>query len=70
MTTDGANDNDVSFTSTINADNATANNRTLTVAAGGGTVTLGGAVGDTQALADLDVTAGTTNVNAPTIRVK
>jgi filamentous hemagglutinin family protein len=64
INTDGAVDNNVNFTSTINADNATTQNRTLTVTAGTGTATFGGIVGATQALADMDVSAGTINLNA------
>ncbi len=60
---------DVVFNGTINADNAAANNRTLTVNAGTGTVTFDGAIGNTQALADLDVTAATINLNSPTVTV-
>ncbi|MBI2987483.1 MAG: hypothetical protein HYY45_12020, partial [Deltaproteobacteria bacterium] len=67
--TDGTNDNSLSFTSTINADDATANNRTLTITAGTGTVTFGGIVGGTQPLADLDVTAATINLNSTGITV-
>jgi Dockerin type I domain len=67
--TDGATDNNVTFTGTINADNAAANDLTLTVTAGTGTVTFGGNVGTTQALADLDVTAATINLNATTYQV-
>jgi filamentous hemagglutinin family protein len=63
INTDGAVDNNVNFTSTINADNATTQNRTLTVTAGTGTTTFGGIVGATQALADMDVSAGTINLN-------
>ncbi|HEX2830690.1 MAG TPA: autotransporter-associated beta strand repeat-containing protein [Burkholderiales bacterium] len=57
-------DNNVTFTSTVNADDAAANNRTLTVTAGAGTATFGGSIGTTQALADLDVTAGSIAFNA------
>lgn len=64
INTDGAVDNNVNFTSTINADNATTQDRTLTVTAGTGTTTFGGIVGATQALADMDVSAGTINLNA------
>ena len=55
----GTNNGNVVFsggTSTVDADSA-GNNRTLTITAGTGTVTLGAAVGATQALADFDVTA-------------
>ncbi|NBT90797.1 MAG: S-layer family protein, partial [Verrucomicrobia bacterium] len=67
--TDGTGDNNINFTSTINADNAAAQNRTLAIAAGTGTTTFGGAVGTTQALADLDVTAATINFNGATVQV-
>ena len=67
--TDGTTDNNVNFTSTINADNAATQNRTLAVTAGTGTATFGGAVGATQSLADLDVTAATINVNGATVQV-
>jgi hypothetical protein len=56
---DGANDNNVNFAATIDADNAATQNRTLTVTAGAGTVTFGDLVGNNQPLADLDVTAAT-----------
>jgi hypothetical protein len=72
INTDGAADNSLEFNtaaSTINADNAAANNRTLTITAGTGTVTFDGAIGSTQALADLDITAGTINLNNPTVTV-
>ncbi|MFM8251744.1 MAG: beta strand repeat-containing protein, partial [Planctomycetota bacterium] len=51
--------NNLVFTSTVNADNATTNDRTLTVNATGGTVTFQGIVGSaaTTALSDFDVTA-------------
>jgi hypothetical protein len=67
--TDGTSDNNLSFVGTVNADNATANNRTLTVTAGSGATTFGGIVGGTQALADLDVTAATINLNTTGITV-
>ncbi|MBI2987482.1 MAG: hypothetical protein HYY45_12015, partial [Deltaproteobacteria bacterium] len=54
---------------TINADDATANDRTLTITAGTGTVTFGGNIGTTQALADLDVTAATINLAGATVQV-
>ncbi|MFO0905425.1 MAG: hypothetical protein U0939_20620 [Pirellulales bacterium] len=54
-------DNSLSFggAGTIDADDATANNRTLAIKAGGGSVLFGGAIGGKTAgaLADLDVTA-------------
>ncbi|MBI2987481.1 MAG: hypothetical protein HYY45_12010 [Deltaproteobacteria bacterium] len=59
--TDGAADNSLTFTSTIDA--TTAGTEGLTITAGGGTVTLGGAVGTTMALDALDVTADTINAN-------
>src|SRR5207302_1303497 len=63
--TDGALDNNVSFTGTINADDSTTQNRTLTVSTGTGSVTFSGSVGTAAngALADLDVTAATINLN-------
>ena len=69
--TDGAADNNVNFAGTVNADNAATQNRTLTVTAGTGAVTFGGVVGAgvNGALADLDVTAGTINLNAATFNV-
>jgi hypothetical protein len=67
--TDGTNDNNVLFTSTINADNALANNRTLTVTAGAGTVAFEGAIGNTQELADLDVTAAAIDLNSTLVKV-
>src|SRR6185436_584120 len=63
VNTDGAVDNSVTFASTINAD-AAANNRALTVTAGTGTATFSGNIGNTQALADFDVTAGSIVFNA------
>jgi len=64
-TTDG----NVTINGSINADDASANNRTLTIESGSGTVTFGGAVGTTQALADLDVTAATINLNGSTLQI-
>ncbi|QDT63214.1 hypothetical protein [Calycomorphotria hydatis] len=56
-------DNSISFTGAVNADDSSTQDRTLTVDAGTGTVTFGSTVGTgaNGALADLDVTAGTTN---------
>ncbi len=51
-------DHTVLFRQTVNADNAATQDRTLTIDAGGGTVAFFGNVGNTQPLADLDVTAG------------
>lgn len=62
-TNGGGTDGSVSFSSTLNADNAAGQNRTLTTDAGSSSVTFGGTVGGSQALADLDVTAATINVN-------
>jgi len=67
--TTGSGAGNILFSDTINADNAAANNRTLTITAGTGSVTFEGAIGNTQALADLDVTAGTVNLNHPTVTV-
>ena len=65
--TDGAAvDNNLTFTSTIDADDAAGQNRTLVITAGGDIVTFGGNVGVSQALADFDVTAATINLNAAT----
>jgi hypothetical protein len=59
VTTAGTTDNNLTFTGTINADNDDAtHNRTLTLDAGAGTLTLGGDIGATKALAGLDITAG------------
>jgi hypothetical protein len=61
-------DANISFSSTIDADSA-ANDRTLTLTAGGGDVTLNGAVGGTQALKTLTVTsANTASLPAVTTR--
>ena len=61
-TTLNAGAGNISFASTVNADNA-ANNRTLTLNSTG-TTTLGGAVGGTQSLGSLTTDAGgTTQVN-------
>jgi autotransporter-associated beta strand protein len=56
----GTSDGDVTFSSSVNADNAATQNRKLTVNAGAGTVLFSGAIGTAGggALADLDVTAG------------
>jgi hypothetical protein len=54
---DGAADHSLVVTGTVNAD-AAASNRTLSVVAGTGTAQFDSAIGDTQALADFDVTAG------------
>jgi hypothetical protein len=62
-------DANVTINGSINADNASANNRTLTVTTGTGTATFGSSIGTTQALADLDVTAATINLNGPIVRV-
>ncbi|HWA25942.1 MAG TPA: autotransporter-associated beta strand repeat-containing protein, partial [Lacunisphaera sp.] len=51
-------DSNVTFSSNINADSAGTQNRTLTIDAGTGTVRFDGNIGNTEALADLDVTAG------------
>src|SRR6185503_17152440 len=69
INTDGATDNSVRFTSTIDADDATANNRTLTITAGTGTARFDDNVGASEALADLDVTAATINLNGATVSV-
>ena len=55
ITTGGSVDNDLTFTSTINADDASLADRTLQVAAGAATVRFQGAIGDAQPLADWDV---------------
>lgn len=67
--TDGAVDNNLNIAGTINADDATANNRTLAVTAGTGTATFSGNIGVTQALSDFDVTAATINLNATNINI-
>jgi hypothetical protein len=58
-TTAGPFANNLTFTGSIDADDSTAFNRTLSIVAGAGTVTLGGPVGQLKkgALADLDITA-------------
>ncbi|MDP2401863.1 MAG: hypothetical protein Q8M66_07785, partial [Actinomycetota bacterium] len=62
-------DGDVSFSSTIDADLA-ANNRTLAINVSGPTaVTFGGSIGATQALADLDVSGTTINLNGASVVV-
>ena len=58
LTSTGGN---VAFASTVNAD-AAANNRTLTVNAPAGSVIFSGNIGNTQPLADLDVTAGPSTI--------
>jgi len=52
--------------STIDADNSASNNRTLTLNAGSGVVSLGGSIGATSSLADFDV-SGTSISMAGTI---
>ncbi|WP_417746389.1 tail fiber protein [Rosistilla oblonga] len=52
-------DSSLTITGTINADDATNRDRTLTVNAGEGTVSFGSTIGADQQLADLDVTAST-----------
>src|SRR6185503_9207214 len=69
INTTGTGDNSVEFISSVNADNAGTQDRTLAITAGTGTVTFGGNVGAAQALADLDVTASTINLNASTFNV-
>ena len=71
INTDGANDNDndIQFTSTIDADEADANDRALFVTAGLGTATFGGDIGANVPLADLDVTADTINIESSEIFV-
>ncbi len=64
-------DGNVDITGTIDADDAVGRDRTLTVTAGTGTATFGGAIGTAAngALADLDVTAATINLNGGTVQV-
>ena len=62
-------DSSVDFGSTIDADNAAGQDRTLAVAAGTGSATFGGTIGVTEALADLDVTAATINLDGGAIQV-
>ena len=71
LTTGTSSDGDVSFSNSIDADDDTTADRTLTVNADTGTATFGGNIGALAggALADLDVTAGTINLNGGTIKV-
>jgi len=71
LDTNGAADNHLSILGTVNADDATAHNRTLTIDAGAGTVTFGGTIGThaNGALADLDVTAAVIQFNGGMVRV-
>jgi FG-GAP-like repeat len=62
-------DGDVTFTGTVNADDAAANDWTLSVTADTGTISFQNSIGNTQALADLDVMAATINLTGPTIQV-
>src|SRR5204863_147228 len=64
----GGTDNALTFSSTIDAD-AAANNRKLAIDTGDAAFTFSANVGASQALADLDVTAATINLNAATINV-
>ncbi|MFO0867305.1 MAG: hypothetical protein U0935_00010 [Pirellulales bacterium] len=61
----GAADNSLSFTAAVNAVDSTSSNVAWSIAAGGGTVTFGGAIGggSNGSLADLDVTAATIRLN-------
>ncbi|MFM9116841.1 MAG: beta strand repeat-containing protein, partial [Planctomycetota bacterium] len=74
ITTTGAVSHNVSFSGSLNADNATANDRTLMVNAGTGTITVGAAgvsnnVGGTQAFADLDLMGSTIRLNVNSVTV-
>ena len=60
--TDATTDRLVEFTSTVNADDATANNRTLTINSGSNFIFFDSHIGNLQPLADLDVTATVTAV--------
>jgi len=59
----------IAFGSTIDADNSAINNRTLTLTAGSGVVSLGGSIGATSALADLDVSGGSIGMAGSILKV-
>src|SRR4029079_18436450 len=66
VSADGATDNSLHFTSTVDAD-AAANNRVLTLTADSGDVTLDGAVGGAQALRRFNIgSADNVSLNAVT----
>ena len=67
--THGVNDNNVHFFGAVDADNAGAQDRTLTVTAGAATAIFSGPVGFSQPLADLDVTAGLIRFNTTSFNV-
>ncbi len=69
ITTTGTNDNHLVFNGAINADNATSSDRKLVINTGGADVTFNGNVGDTQALADLDITARLITINASRLAI-
>jgi len=72
ITTDGTNDNNISFAGagTVDADDAAAQNRALVILAGTGTVVFAGNIGASESLADFDVTAtGGITFNGGTLRV-
>ncbi|MCI0359285.1 MAG: M12 family metallo-peptidase, partial [Planctomycetaceae bacterium] len=58
INTNGASDRNIVFRAAVNADNAGTNDRTLTIDAGTAGVLALGPIGNSQALADLDVIAG------------
>ena len=57
INTNGASDRSIFFRASVNADNAAASDRTLSIDAGTSGVIVLGPVGNTQPLADLDVIA-------------
>ncbi|NDH07440.1 hypothetical protein EBX93_16230, partial [bacterium] len=60
--------NNLNLNGTVNADDAAAYDRTLTVTSTG-TVTLGGSIGASQALADLDITASQINLDGASYQI-
>ena len=59
----------ITFGSTIDADNSASNNRTLTLTAGSGVVSLGGSIGATSALADFDVSGSSISMAGSILKV-
>ena len=59
----------IAFGSTIDADNSASNNRTLTLNAGSGVVSLGGSIGATSALADFDVSGSSISMAGSILKV-
>jgi len=69
VTATSSGNGNIAFNGAVDADDALVNDRTLAVNAGTGNATFAGDVGATQALADLDVTAATINLDAAALTV-